>query len=72
MLSFLCHSVSCKNKDNRELDRKLRKSYFKDFLILFCFADFLSENYAECHTNSTLVGENVLSGWFQFLGISYP
>ena len=41
-------SVSCKNKDDRELNRKnyeiSRKTYFIDFLMLFFFADFFLEN----------------------------
>ena len=41
-------SVSCKSQDDRELNRKKhrisRKTYFIDFLILFCFADFFLEN----------------------------
>ena len=41
-------SVSCKNQDDREWNRKIhgisRKIYFIDFLILFCFADFFLKN----------------------------
>ena len=37
-------SVSCKNQDDRELNRKKhgisKKIYFIDFLILVCFVDF--------------------------------
>ena len=42
------HSESCKNQDDRELNKRKhglsRKIYFIDFLVLFWFADFFLEN----------------------------
>ena len=74
MLPFsIQHSVCCKKKDDRELIRKKygkpRKTYFIDFLILFCFVDFFSCKIHQMSQKSTSSLKKVLINLFQFLHI---
>ena len=64
-------SVSCKNQDDRELNRTKhgisRTIYFIDFNILFCFADFFPENPSNVTPNPCKLWKKGLASDYIFL-----